>query len=241
MNEQEFCVAMKPLGYDVTKQAVCLLWFVDKEKPNSGLRAGEIAKIIANSGLSNPHSTRLGDSLKKSGHTLSTGSVFRIKPTSRSVVQEWLSSVLAPPAPQVDQSHGYLPKDVWDGPKVFSYIKRIAEQANGCYQFGLYDAASVMVRRIIETLLIECYEHLNIESKIKRPDGTYPMLSGILAGAIEQKHLTFSRDTEKALKELKKIGDRAAHNRRYAAVKADLDTIDARLVVDELLHLAGQK
>ncbi|WP_189523473.1 hypothetical protein [Nostoc sp. PA-18-2419] len=42
------------------------------------------------------------------------------------------------------------------------------------------------------------------------------------------------------MRDLKVIGDRAAHNRRYNAVRADLEKIrlGVRLVVDELIQLA---
>jgi hypothetical protein len=66
------------------------------------------------------------------------------------------------------------------------------------------------------------------------------MLSGISADAIDKGALSLGRETKSVLRELKAIGDRAAHNRRYNAVRADLEKIrlGVRLIVDELIQLA---
>ena len=53
------------------------------------------------------------------------------------------------------------------------YLEKIAAQACICYDLGLYDASLVMTRKLIETLIIECYEKYGIESRIKGHDGHY--------------------------------------------------------------------
>src|SRR5712691_8541613 len=53
------------------------------------------------------------------------------------------------------------------------YIERVCNQANGAYENGWYDACAVMVRRLIETLIIEAFEHGNIAGKIKNPAGEF--------------------------------------------------------------------
>lgn len=54
-----------------------------------------------------------------------------------------------------------------------SYIVKVAHQINGAYQNGWYDASAVMIRRLLETLIIECYEAHKIESQIKDAAGNY--------------------------------------------------------------------
>ena len=51
------------------------------------------------------------------------------------------------------------------------YIERIANQANGAYDNGWYDACAVMIRRLLETLIIEAFEHEQIADKIKNSAG----------------------------------------------------------------------
>ena len=38
------------------------------------------------------------------------------------------------------------------------YIERVVFQINGCYEKGWFDGCAVMMRRLIETLIIECFE-----------------------------------------------------------------------------------
>ncbi len=49
------------------------------------------------------------------------------------------------------------------------YIERVVFQINGCYEKGWFDGCAVMMRRLIETLIIECFEKHNIAHKIKNP------------------------------------------------------------------------
>jgi hypothetical protein len=69
------------------------------------------------------------------------------------------------------------------------------------------------------------------------------MLSGLVTAMLNQKYWQLQRETKRELPEIKKLGDRAAHNRRYEAMKQDIDQIRSglRAVVDDLLHLAGYK
>jgi hypothetical protein len=240
MNLESFCVALASLNLSQPRQAVEILWFADRQQPGSSLTAGDLARSIRDAGLGNPHSTKLGEAAVATGHVLRSGDQLRIKPVSREVVRAWVAAVLAPAPPEVQHDTGFLPEAVWIGTP--SYIEKIAKQINGCYEFGFFDGAAVMARRIIETLLIECYEHLQIADRIKT-NGEYKMLGDIINGAVDQQHLTLSRDTKKALKEIKLLGDRSAHSRRFTAVQNDLDRLrpGVRLVVQELLHLAALK
>jgi len=241
MEVEDFCVAMDKLGLAQPQQALAVLWFLDRAQPGAARSAGELARILRDSGLGDPHSTRLGDALSKSGHALKSGDLFRIKPTSRGTVEAWLSSILMPSPPVADQANGFVPEAVWKG--TFGYIEKIAQQVNGCYEFGYYDGASVLIRKIIENLLIECYEHRKIENRLKDSNGNYPMLKQIIASAVDRNDLPLGRDTREVLKEAKPLGDWSAHTRRYVAVKADLDKFQAKLrvAIDDLLHLAGRK
>src|ERR1700722_19039389 len=53
------------------------------------------------------------------------------------------------------------------------YIERVANQINGTYQSGWYDACAVMIRRLLETLIIESFEKHGIAAKIKNPSGDF--------------------------------------------------------------------
>lgn len=149
----------------------------------------------------------------------------------------WVSNVVRRP-PETDHENGFLPQDVWVGTR--NYIEIVAKQINQCYKHHIFDGAAVLIRRMIETLLIECYEKLEIEEYIKR-NGDYLMLAGIIKDCFDHDRLSMlGRDAKKYLRKGKLMGDRSAHNRRYNAIKADLDSIrdDFRLCVNELIELA---
>lgn len=47
------------------------------------------------------------------------------------------------------------------------YLEKVADQINGTYENGWYDACAVMLRRFVETLIIETYIAKNKEAAIK--------------------------------------------------------------------------
>ena len=53
------------------------------------------------------------------------------------------------------------------------YIERIVDQINGTYENGWYETCSVMVRRLLETLVIEAFEHHNIDKQIENASGGF--------------------------------------------------------------------
>lgn len=123
------------------------------------------------------------------------------------------------------------------------YIERVAHQVNGCYASGWYDACAVMLRRLIETLLIECFEAHRLESAIKDSSGNYLFLRDLVERALKESSWTLGRTARAALPRLKEIGDKSAHSRRYNGHREDIDRIaaDVRDVVQELVSLARLK
>ena len=134
-----------------------------------------------------------------------------------------------------------VPMDIVKGTR--GYIEDIANQANGSYQFGWFDACAVMIRRLIETLIIECFECHKIDSKIKDSNGNYIFLQKLIDACLNENTWTLGRNTKKALSKLKEIGDLSAHGRRYLATKSDINKISEglRLAVEELIYLSDLK
>lgn len=241
MELEEFCLQLNKIELSNTHRALAILWFYDSRNPGVQLKASMLARTILKTGLGNPNSTKLEEAIIKTKLTLKSKFGFHLKPTSRVVIREWIAPILERPHVKIDLKHGYLPEAIWKNTR--GYIENIAYQVNGSFEYGFNDGTSVLLRRLIETLLIECYEYSKIESRIKDKDGNYFMLSGIIADAIDKNGLSLSRETKIILRELKSIGDRSAHNRRYNTVPADLEKIrlGVRLAVDELIQSAELK
>lgn len=119
------------------------------------------------------------------------------------------------------------------------YIKRVVTQINSTYENGCYDACAVMIRRLVETLIIEAFERYDIAAKIKTLSGDFFFLSDLITSTLSEESWNLGRNTRQALPKLKNIGDKSAHDRRYNAHRSDIDKIkdDLRTVVQELIHL----
>jgi hypothetical protein len=239
MTLDEFCTKLPGLKLSHSEQALAILWYHDEKRPDIVMSSGQLAKIIRESGIGNPNSTLLGEALKKTGRVIPAGSGFRLKILARTQLREILRPILSASKPEVDQDLGYLPRDAWKDTR--GYIEKVCEQLNGCYQFGFYDAASVMMRRLLETLLIEAYEALKRESEIQDGAGNYFMLRDLISRAIGRSPVGLGRDARDSLTKIKEMGDRSAHNRRYNAFRSDLDKVQSGLrgVADELINIAG--
>lgn len=123
------------------------------------------------------------------------------------------------------------------------YLEKVGNQINGCYEQGWYDGCAVMIRRLIETLIIESFEKHGLEVKIKNGQGDFLYLRDLISACLAETAWNLSRNCKQALPRLKDVGDKSAHSRRYIAQRGDLDPLllDIRLVVQEFVYLAGLK
>jgi hypothetical protein len=122
------------------------------------------------------------------------------------------------------------------------YVRKITTQALGCYDLGWYDACAVMIRRLLETLIIECFESRGIASKIQNQDGNFLYLQDLISKFLQDNDGKWnaSRNTKNALPNLKDIGDKSAHSRYFTARQPDIDNIknDLRTVIEELVNIS---
>lgn len=123
------------------------------------------------------------------------------------------------------------------------YIERVVHQINGAYSNGWYDACAVMIRRLVETLIIEAFEKYSIANNIKNPQGDFLYLSDLISKTLSESSWNLTRNTRQSLPKLKDIGDKSAHSRRFNAVRNDIDKInqDLRVIVQEFVYMADLK
>jgi len=121
------------------------------------------------------------------------------------------------------------------------YLIRVGRQMNGAYSAAWYDACAVMMRRLLETVIIEAFEKKGIDSKIKDGNGDFLMLTALVNRALAETAWNLPRNVKKELPNLKDAGHKSAHNRLYVAEKTDIDKIEPafRESVEAFLHLAG--
>jgi hypothetical protein len=122
-----------------------------------------------------------------------------------------------------------------------AYLVKIAEQMNGSFREGWFDACAVMMRRLVEIVIIEAFEHHALSGKIQDKKGDYLQLSALIDCALAEPAFRLSRHAKKELPKLRDIGHRSAHGRYFTAQKADVEKLEdgIRVVVEEFLNHAG--
>lgn len=117
------------------------------------------------------------------------------------------------------------------------YMISNAKQMCVCYDLALYDACLVMMRKLIETLIIECFERYGQEKLIKDDNGYFQYLSDLIPKFSNCDKWNVSRNLEASLKKIKKYGDLSAHNRRFVAKKNDVNELkfDLRQAIQEIV------
>jgi hypothetical protein len=239
----DFCAIVKGLGKSNAEKAMAVLWYHDRKQPETSMTPGQLTKILIDHHIGTPNTTQLAGAIKATKLANEAKGALSLKPGSRRIIYEWLPKNINGMQPQMDHSAGYLPERIWSGTR--GYVESVCKQLNGCFRSAYYDAALVMMRRLMETLIIEVYESLNRASEIKDNGGTgnYYMLNDLVERATgKNKHvgLNIGRNTKNALEEVKKLGDRSAHDRRFNACAADLEKIqiDVRSGTQDLMQLA---
>lgn len=100
-----------------------------------------------------------------------------------------------------------------------------------------------MLRRLLETLIIEAFEKHGIAGRIQNASGDFCYLRDLIERTLNEPTWNLSRNAKQALPRLKDVGDKSAHSRRFNAVRSDLEGLkgDIRLVTEELLVIAGMR
>lgn len=122
-------------------------------------------------------------------------------------------------------------------PNIPYYLILIAKEMCGCYDCGLYTACLSMMRKLIETLIIEKFEQYNLDDKIKDKNGYFFHLSILIEKYENSQHWNTSINLRKSFHKIKKYGDLSVHNRRFFAKKSDIDKIkdDLRIAIQEIV------
>lgn len=158
---------------------------------------------------------------------------------AKNLQKEAPKSYLPPSEGTVSSTEQILPNALVRGTR--GYLEKVCHQINGCYEYGWFDACAVMMRRLVETLIVECFEFHKIDSKIKNSTGDFLFLRDLIDITLKEKSWNLGRSTKLGLPKLKVLGDQSAHGRRYNAHREDIDKVtqEFRLVCQELIYLAN--
>ncbi|WP_449428896.1 hypothetical protein [Rhodanobacter umsongensis] len=139
-------------------RAVAILWLSKSAYAIDGMTAKEIAKIIEDEcGHPRQNATRLDEQLRLDRRTAKHGGAgWRLRPDAIRSLDEQYSHLIAQKKPKAVISNSLIPREIFEQASR-TYITRVLDQVNGCYDNGFYDASAVMARRLIETLVIDIY------------------------------------------------------------------------------------
>ena len=220
-----------------SERAVAALWHADRSR-GLGLTVGEIAEGFERAGYPRQNRSRMQDGIRRDKRTRKlTADRYGISVARKAELDSQFAGI--DPTPRPTPTNSMLPASMFWGTR--GYIEKVVLQINASFDAGLYDCTAVMSRRLVETLIIEAYEHEGRGDELKGPDSHYLMLSGLVAHVESDPYMKLGRESMRGLKALKALGDRSAHNRRFNARRDDLTRVrdGLRLVSEELLHLAG--
>jgi hypothetical protein len=226
----------------VTDRGVALLYFRSLNEDYNGATISELASDFGKVGWPAPNQTRLKSSL---GHDKRTMKIFGNKWKIRSdrlpdIEAKFGTCTVSQPKINTE-TDSIIPRELLKGTR--GYLEEIVRQINGCYDTGFFDASGVMVRRLIETLIIEFFEEKKLQNNIKDSTGEYLMLNNLITATLAESSVSLGRNAKKGLVDAKWLGDQSAHNRRFLATKPDIDKVQQgiRILVQELVTLAFPK
>jgi hypothetical protein len=127
----------------------------------------------------------------------------------------------------------FLPNDLID--ERHRVLQKILWEVNRCYDAACYNSCAAMIRRLVESLVIDSFERHGLADKIKR-NGEYMEFGALIGQAMAEPMLKLTRNTKRILPDLKFFGDLGAHNRMALVRKDDLDRLhnQIRAGVEEL-------
>jgi len=222
-------------------RARAILWWVGRGDSGIGMTTAEICATIEKSGHPKQNVSRLDSQLasdKRRVHRVPGSKAWRLSPRGRVELDERYELALEQPrVPKATDT--ILARTLFSNTR--GYIENVVRQINASFDVGLYDCCAVMCRRLLETLIIEVYEHVGRAADIKGNDGHFFMFADLLRTISKDTAFNISRNAQRGLEDFKKLGDLSAHNRRFNAHKSDIEQIQNGLRVssEELLHLAG--
>lgn len=233
----EFVSAMNLASVPIKEQVVGIVWALMDIKEPDGPTIEAVCNALENAGHAKQNRTRLREQLDGERRVVKRGSGFAISARYASEVSKSFEAFTT--RRTVRASDSVLPRELFDGTRV--YIERVVAQINGSYDHSMHDCCAVMCRRLGETLIIEVYEVEGRSKEIKDANNNFFMLNGLLEVLKKDVKINLGRNSKKGLEDLKELGDKSAHNRRFNARQTDIDAIKTglRTAVEELMHLAG--
>jgi hypothetical protein len=234
----DFCRKVANLSLSHVDRAIAFLWYYRQTQEFDERTAADLALDLHEEGFPKPNVTRLKRDLRKSRLTIKghQKDSFQIDVRRLSDLDGRYADLFA--AKRVTVSGLIIPPDWVDGTR--RYIEEMVHQINGSYEYHFYDACAALMRRLMESLIIEIYVHEKRHHEIQS-GGIFMPLERLIGLITADRKIPLGRNTPKIMLETKQLGDTAAHDRVYITSQVDIDDNKAkyRRMIQELLDKAG--
>lgn len=238
ITRKEFASYLAEQSLSHAERAVALLFYYRESQEFDERSASDLAADLHDLDFPKANATRLKEGLGKSKFT-STGSkrgLYKIDVRKLTELETLYGSALL--RKQVKVSKYVIPPEWVNGTR--RYLEHMVYQINAGYEYGMYDASAVLLRRLMESLIIEIYIKEKRTLDIQK-NSAFFMLEKLIATVSSDVAINLSRNSPKTMKEIKQLGDTAAHDRTYVTPVEDIDDIKARArrLIQELLVKSG--
>lgn len=165
------------------EQAIALLWFYRRTQTFEERTASELASDLAEEGLGRPNVTVLHNELAKSRQTVKGNrpKTFQLHTKFIPDLDRKYASLLE--LKDVDTSPSVIPDSFVQGTR--PHLEQLVRQINGAYNSTFWDASAVLIRRLLESLIIEVFIHKKLVHEI-RVNNTFLMLDKLIATLLQQ-------------------------------------------------------
>ena len=238
VSRSEFSRHLAKLDLSHADRAIAFLYYYRETQEFEERSASDLAADLHDEGFPRPNVTRLRHDLSKSRFTTkgSRSGVFRLDLRRLEEIAALYEDSLA--RKKVTISKNVVPPEWVAGTR--TYLEQMVYQINAAYDYGMHDASAVLQRRLMESLIIEIYIHEKRHHDIQS-DRVFFMLDRLISHVTSDAHVSLSRNAPKTMREVKQLGDTAAHDRTYITPKVDIDDLKPRYrrLIQELLAMAG--
>jgi len=119
------------------------------------------------------------------------------------------------------------------------YVVNVARQVNRCFQYECLDACGVMIRRLLETLIIEVFDKKGLANRIKDANGNYLMFTDLVSRLTNSPETPVGKTVRKELPNTAIVLNNCAHSRTFNVSRAQLKQHQTVIVitVQELMGL----
>lgn len=217
-----------------------LSFYLLENKDQSEFTVKDLAGILVALGFAQPNLTRLKTVVKKSS-VFNKGikaDYFRLSAKAIKSLREQYPNLSE--SEEIMSDDSLLPEVLFNEARR-QYLIRAAQQINAAYENNLFDACSLMMRRLLEILLIHCFEAKGIQDRVKDEEGNYQNLKTLINKAKTFTEIPLSNDAKKDIDSFRELGNLSAHRVRYNCRRDDIRVlrVEYRAVIEELLYVSG--